>query len=181
MNTANKNHLGYVGKLSDRDSDSWFTPKKYIEAARAVLGSVDFDPFSSADANITVQALKYYTKEDDSLHTDWPIVNNIWCNPPYGRGICGDAIKAIVEKYKLSFGQGIVLVNNATDTKWWHELAKVSSSICFTDHRIAFFNTDGKSVSGNTRGQCFFLLSEDESTVSRFKEVFSEYGKVLSV
>ena len=181
MNMADKNKLGYVGKLPDRDSNSWFTPSKYIEEARWVMGGIDFDPFSSRDADLVVKAGQFYTEADDALVKPWPNVDTVWCNPPYGRGICSDAVKSVVENYGKTFRKGIVLTNNATDTKWWNELASVASMICFTDHRIAFTNTDGKNVSGNTRGQCFFLLSSEPTTQVRFSHIFSAFGKVLKV
>ena len=42
-----------------------YTPDDYVEAARCVLGGIDLDPASSAQANQTVRAGRYYTKEDD--------------------------------------------------------------------------------------------------------------------
>lgn len=45
--------------------DEWYTPAKYIEAAREVLGSIDLDPASNDFANETVKASVYYTEERD--------------------------------------------------------------------------------------------------------------------
>jgi hypothetical protein len=35
------------GKQRGRDSDSWFTPPECMYLVRDVLGSIDFDPFTS--------------------------------------------------------------------------------------------------------------------------------------
>src|SRR2546430_17584816 len=64
-------------------SNEWYTPSKYIETAREVLGSIDLDPASCELANRTVKADKYYTKEDDGLSKEWH--GNVWLNPPYGK------------------------------------------------------------------------------------------------
>jgi phage N-6-adenine-methyltransferase len=185
-NQANVSRLGYVGSKpgEKRDSDSWFTPTPYIEAAHEALGGIDFDPFSSDVANKTVKAKRYYTVDDDSLSTDWPRVKSVWMNPPYSAGLCGKAANRFVDNFNSgAFKNGIVLVNNATDTKWFHELARHATAICFTDHRIAFWNADGKQKSGNTRGQCFLFFSSTKSNlgVKRFKEAFGKFGLIVDV
>ncbi|MFH0920581.1 MAG: hypothetical protein V1913_09485, partial [Fibrobacterota bacterium] len=55
-------------------------------------------------------------------------------------------------------------------------LVKNSTAICFTDHRISFWNADRKNVSGNTRGQAFFYFGE---ALGKFKNVFKKHGFIL--
>lgn len=173
-------NLGYVGapvtKLkAGRDSDSWYTPINYIESARTVMGSIDLDPFSSALANKVVGATKYHTEEDSSLVTEW-IADNVWMNPPYGP-LCSAAIDKFIEQFTMNnFKQGIILVNNSTDTKWFKRLSEHASAWCFTDHRIGFNAPDGKSLGGNTRGQVFIYFG---SNIPKFKSVFEQHGLVL--
>lgn len=52
-------------------SNEWYTPDRYIQAVKEVLGSIDLDPASCAEANQTVGATDYYTKEDDGLEQYW--------------------------------------------------------------------------------------------------------------
>ena len=180
---ADANKLAYIGSIPGvRDSDSWFTPAVYLDSARDALGCVnfDFDPFSSAEANEQVRAKKYFTIDDDALNTEWPYSRNVWINPPYGQGICGAAIRRVCDQFeKGRFLHGVVLVNNATDTKWFHQLSGVASHIVFTDHRISFWNADGKHQSGNTRGQCFFVLGP--AKVGRIRDTLGRHGLVVKL
>lgn len=68
-----------------------YTPKPIVEAARALMGSIDTDPASSWLANQSVQALVYYghTRWDegrpnvsDGLAVPWH--GNVFLNPPGG-------------------------------------------------------------------------------------------------
>jgi hypothetical protein len=45
-----------------------YTPAAHIEAARAVLGTIDLDPASNAQAQQTVKAEQFFTPEDDGLN-----------------------------------------------------------------------------------------------------------------
>ena len=49
------------------NSNEWYTPTQYVEAARRVLGGIDLDPASCEVANATVKATRYLTKDDDGL------------------------------------------------------------------------------------------------------------------
>ncbi len=171
--------LGYVGRQpgSRRDSDSWFTPAQYVDAARSVLGRIYLDPFSSDAANLTVGAKLYYTEADDGFKQSW-LAKTVWMNPPYGR-LCRPAIEKFVYEFGCGhFKSGIVLVNNATETRFFQLLMDVASAVCFTNHRISFYNADGKRISGNTRGQAFFYVAK-RPNITLFKSAFASFGKVL--
>ena len=148
-------------QVQSETSDAWFTPKFYVELVRSALGgSIDFDPFSNDIAQKTVKAREFYI-ETDALVTPWPECNNVFMKPPYSRGLTARAIDAFIENFDDGkFKRGILLVNNATDTRWWKRLAwhEGLSAFCFTRGRIAFENADGKAISGNTRGQAFILF-----------------------
>lgn len=149
-------------------NEEWYTPKKYIDMAREVLGRIDIDPASNAFANQTVQATTYYTKEDDGLTKEWQ--GKMWLNPPYS-----SIIAEFINKTCNSDVEAIVLTNNSTDTKWFAQGANHCNAICFTYGRINFYNdTDKKS--SPTNGQAFFYFGNN---VEKFKQVFKEIGFVV--
>jgi len=122
--------------------NEWYTPSEYIEAAREVMGRIDLDPASSEIANQIVGASKFYTAEGDGLSKFW--AGKVWLNPPYS----GDLIIPFIAKYAEhvrsgDVGEGIVLVNNATETNWFKELVSVSSAIVFPKGRVRFLDPDG--------------------------------------
>lgn len=168
-----------------RDSDAWFTPAKYVEAARRVLGSIYLDPFSCAHAQQTVKATRFLAQADDALSpaTMWAPAGSeatVWMNPPYSAALIGPAIKRLRSELQAgNVGAAVVLVNNATDTHWWHDLVEGAVAVCFTKGRIAFENADGKRISGNTRGQCFVLLGGDQAMRRRFWCEMSAFGMLL--
>jgi ParB family chromosome partitioning protein len=172
--------LGYIGtKPGARNSNSWFTPGVYIEAARAVLGEIDLDPFSDSAANEIVKAKRILTVADNALTADWGKCRTVWMNPPYSGKDCRAAVEKFIREFQCSsFQTGILLVNNATETRFFQSLLQTARAVCFTDHRIAFWNSDGKVISGNTRGQAFFLFSKKPSAKA-FSRAFEPFGKVI--
>ena len=61
-----RSHLG-MKTSKDRNSDAWFTPIKYIESARKVLGTINLDPFSCVDANAVIKADTFSDESINSL------------------------------------------------------------------------------------------------------------------
>jgi ParB family chromosome partitioning protein len=153
----------------------WFTPSRWTDAARAVMGSIDLDPASCEIANRTVRASRYFSADDDGLTREW--AGRVWLNPPYSR----DLIQKFAEKLLAEIAAGrvseaVALTHAYTDTTWFHLLAERAAAICFTRGRISFLRPDGKPAATPTQGQTFFYFG---SNVARFAEIFGEHGLVL--
>jgi phage N-6-adenine-methyltransferase len=122
--------------------NEWYTPPEYIDAAYKVMGRIDLDPASSEIANQTVGASKFYTKDDDGLSKFW--AGRVWINPPYASELIGAFIAKYAEHVRNGdIAEGIVLVNNATETHWFNELVSVSSAVVFPKGRVRFLDPDG--------------------------------------
>lgn len=161
---------GNVRGTTGTGENEWYTPARYIEAARLVMGGIDLDPASNELAQQTVKADTWYGVEDDGLEQTWS--GRVFLNPPYAFPLISYFIEKLLTE---EIEQAILLTNNNTDTKWWHQAAVHSSGICFTAGRINFYKADG-SVTQPTNGQNFFYMGENRD---KFKEVFAEFGLVL--
>lgn len=157
--------------------NEWYTPTKYIEAARRVLGSIDLDPASSDVANVSVRASHYYTAEDDGLTKEWN--GATWMNPPYSQPLISQfCIKWMKEYDAGNITSGIVLVNNATETGWFQTLLSRSSSVCLPKGRVKFIDAAGNPSGAPLQGQAVLYFGENCDTFAR---EFSGFGKVLYV
>lgn len=155
----------------------WYTPSDYIEAARAVMGVIELDPASSDIAQQRVRADAYYTVDDNGLEAEWS--GSVWMNPPYTAGLVDRFCDKLIQHYNdEEVSEAIVLVNNATDTKWFQRLAEVADSLCFPLGRIKFLDTEGNPKGAPLQGQCVFYLG---GMTKLFHQHFSQFGLVVEV
>lgn len=163
-----------VSQRDDYDGDEWYTPAEYIEAARAVMGSIDLDPASSDLAQTIVQAKCHLTKTENGLAMARWLAQTVWLNPPYSNPAVWVA-KLVAEHQAGPFiTQAIVLVNNATETAWFQSLLE-RYPICLPAKRLAFWRHDQSGLTAR-QGQAFFYLGPN---VAEFTAVFSQFGPVL--
>ncbi len=145
-------------------SDEWYTPLSYIAAARRVLGVIDLDPASCAEANVIIKARHYYTKEDDGLNRSWANIDGtparVWCNPPYSAPLIQEFTKKLLEEYDAGrIAAALYLVNNCTDTGWFHSLMR-RFPLMFSTGRVAFWGQPGP---GARQGQAIFYLGNEHT------------------
>ena len=153
-------------------SNEWFTPAKYIEAARQVMGEIDLDPGSCAKANEAVKATVYYDKEANGLEQEWR--GRVWLNPPYGGLAPAFAHKLIDEYHAGRTTAAIILLNaDTTENKWFARL--FDYPLCFVFGRIGFIN-HGLEKIGNAHGSLFAYLGPHED---RFVAEFKQFGPVV--
>jgi DNA N-6-adenine-methyltransferase (Dam) len=148
-----------------------YTPARYIEAARTVMGGIDLDPASNDIAQQTIRAGEYFTPESDGLEREWR--GRVWLNPPYHRELLPAFVEKLVAEVAAErVSAAIMLTNNCTDTHWFLAAETVCQAICFTTGRIRFLQRGAQEVAP-TQGQAFFYFGSD---VDRFAEVFGAIG-----
>lgn len=148
-------------------NNEWYTPAEYIEAARRVMGYIDLDPASSEAANRVVDAIAYYTAEDDGLTLPW--VGKLWMNPPYATSLVGQFADKMAGHVRAGdVTEAIILVNNATETAWFRALIGVASAVVFPASRIRFWQPDGE-LGAPLQGQaCIYIGATPDVFLSEF-------------
>jgi len=151
----------------------WYSPPGVVSAARDVLGAIDLDPASCEAANTVVQASQFYSIEDNGLEQPWH--GRVFMNPPYRQ----PDIKQFSEKFArhVEAGdiQGIVLVNNATDTQWFGTLAGAATAFCLLSSRCTFWQPD-RETDPALQGQVVVYAGPDRVA---FCHRFADLGHVL--
>ena len=175
--------------------NEWYTPPEFIKAAHKVFadyGGIELDPASSEVANGIVNAARYFTAKDDGLSQKWD-AQTVWLNPPYSSDLIGKFIdKTCAEVDSGRIKAAIVLVNNATETKWAQQLMSRAHRVCFPSGRIKYLDRDGAPANTPLQGQMFALLIPERLVVDcqvegvsvpvaeAFDREFGTFGEVLS-
>jgi len=157
--------------------NEWYTPSEFVEAARAAMGGIDCDPASSAIANKTVKARKFFDKECDGLKQAW--TGRVFLNPPYAQPLVAQFANAVADKFNLGeIEHACVLVNNATETAWFVKIAQVASAICFPTTRVRFLDPTGAAAGAPLQGQAVLYLGRRRAA---FCAAFKPFGICVHV
>jgi hypothetical protein len=152
-------------------SDEWLTPKKIIDRAVAVLGSIDLDPCASSEEPENVPAEMRIAKPDDGLAANWR--GSVFLNPPYG-GAVDDWCEKLIREWKAAHvTSAIALVAARTDTRWFRMFR--FAPVCFIAGRLKF-RRPGKAEdeSAPFPSAVFYLGAEKK----RFIGTFAQLGEV---
>jgi len=155
--------------------NEWYTPPRFIEAARNVMGHIDTDPASSPIANETVGAEEYFTVDDNGLEEEWG--EKVWLNPPYSQPEISQFCDALIAKLVSGeVKEACALVNNATETVFGQQLLSLCSAVCFPSGRIKFLDKQGDE-GAPLQGQMVVYFGEENG---KFCSEFAEFGVCLN-
>lgn len=164
----------HVHVAQNSGNNEWYTPPRFIDGARRVMGSIDTDPATSEIANKAVGAARIYTSETDGRDKQW--TGNVWMNPPYAQPLIAEFCEALSSKFERGeITQACVLVNNATETAWFQRLLSVSSAVLFPRSRVRFIDPDG-NPGAPLQGQALVYVG---NRPAEFAAEFETEGAVL--
>ena len=178
-------------------NDAWMTPVWLIEAARDVLGTIDLDPASTAEANLRVKATYLYgaPQNNDLVERDhhgiaqiWgspEYPQNVWCNPPGGK--TGPAPKdpsrtalfwdhLLEERTRGHINHALFLLFNIEGLRTCRHAT--SFPFCIFDKRIAFDNPDGSSNRSPTHANALIYVPGHADCSDVFAETFQSHGSI---
>ncbi len=180
--------------LTSTETVNWYTPPKYIEMARSVMGNIDFDPASCKIAQSWIKAAVYCDGSEQRYNgLQQPYWGNIWLNPPFDNTALW-LQKLYLEIHKGHVDQAIVLVNSNHGYKWYEEFWR-KFPVCCARERIEFLTDPTlddlrtgnysqyvinhqilKRVGQAKRGQTFAYYGPN---IEAFYSVFSPIGRVI--
>lgn len=165
-------YLFDIPDLPENTQNEWYSPAKYIEAARQVMGSIDLDPASCEHANHTVKAARYYTKEENGLVLPW--YGNVWLNPPFQKPNMTNFTQKLIRSYQSGdITQATVLTLAGMQSQWYFQLLEYIT--CFCKGRSQFTGPQGE-ILGHRFGTNIFYLGPH---TQQFKEHFSPFGPIM--
>lgn len=161
-----------------------------------MLGEIDIDPASSAQANKFVSATHYFTKSTNGLAHSWRLPqsrkpSSIWLNPPGGwhNGVYGDSeirhwwAATLEERKQRYFGHMLWLafsIEQHQVTQVAFPLSLLDFPTCTLRKRVSFIDpVTGKPVSGMTHSSSVTYIPGRKDETDLFARVFGEFGKVV--
>lgn len=171
----------------------YFTPPFILNRVHSFLGGIELDPASSEQANQTVRANRFFTKEMNAMEQEWKAYT-VWMNHPFGRAqarcrcLCdqnhvhhsfdlhGNKVwvnRFVKEFMDGNFQHGICITYACTSEAWFQPLMKYPQ--CFLSPRTNYLLPDGTVKKGVTKGSVLTYLGSDWHG---FRESFKDLGAV---
>lgn len=177
------------------DSPEWYTPTPIVESARKVMGRIDLDPASHAEANERVRARRFYTKRENGLILPWR--GRVLCNPP--PGVVWDFWWKLLAEYHCGrlreavwIGYSLEQIQTLQNGEFACRLP-IEYLTCYPRQRIAFIENAAKRRARFRKlralGKVPIMRSQPShgnyitylgGNRAAFRREFQQYGKVLS-
>ncbi|NTV45012.1 MAG: N-6 DNA methylase, partial [Chlorobiales bacterium] len=173
-----------AGRNVNTLSQSWGTPRKYVNAVKEIFGGIiHLDPCSNEFSLVNAET-EYILPKHDGLKESWNFPT-IYVNPPYGIDKeRGTTIKNWLAKcahaHEEYGAEVLALVPVAVNTAHWKKyIFTKARAICFLyDTRLRFLE-DGKDAGKGAPMACAMVYWGNN--YSKFYEVFIEYGAVVDI
>jgi hypothetical protein len=126
------------------DSPEWFTQRPLVEAAREVLGGIDLDPASHAEANRIIRARRYYDERANGLRRPWS--GRVFLNPP--GGLVAEFWHRLIDAWEARQIIGAIWIGFSIEQLQTLQGYEVRSPLafpfCVPDRRIPFVESTAK-------------------------------------
>lgn len=116
----------------------WWTPPDF---AHVVGAEFNFDLDAAASINNRI-CDNFIDEAQDALKTPW-FGDNIWCNPPYGKGYDSTIAQFVQRGYEQHIDQQstvVMLLPAYTDPKYWRDYCTKAHEIRFLTGRLSFLD-----------------------------------------
>lgn len=182
-----------------------YTDEKIMGLVREFFGHIDLDPASTVEANKTVQAKLYFTKEDDAFTKNWSSVH-LWMNHPFTKGekacaikckkkACHDVnykhyrghcitedvpsnldwIKKLLSEHEEGHIKESLNITFVNSSEAWCQLLFNAGMQCFITGRTKYKSPNGGTEKSPPKGSMITYIGDRKS---EFKALFSTIGSV---
>lgn len=161
-------------QLINQDSGrtDYFTPVEIINAARQVMGGIDLDPASCAEANRIVNAVKFYTAKNNGLTQPW--AGRVWMNHPFSRSGNKAWVNKLVQDYESGrVTEACCITYASTSESWFQPLLRRPQ--CFLARRLHYVLPSGTTLRATTKGSVITYFGQN---VEAFAAAFRNMGVI---
>lgn len=176
--------------LLSSENDCWYTPPAIIMATIQLLGNIDLDPASDAEAYQLMGRIpqQYWTAQDLPLLRPW--IGRVFLNPPGGKDNGRSLSRVFWEKLYAEYLAGNVsaaifivfnLNSGIANNPEMADFPMVFSSRCATNPcvngsgRIKYINGSG-AESSPTHASAIVYLGDDTKA---FAQLFKQFGRMM--
>lgn len=156
----------------------WYTPAPYVEAARRVMGSIDLDPASCAEAQRWIKAERYYSlteRGEDGLALPWH--GRVWLNPPFDKS--AEFSRKLISEYESGHVEmAIALIKFLPTYRWFAPLKTYPMVV--TNHRVSFWKAEGQPGESRYDNGIAFIFFGPKKLNGLFETHFQEFGETVT-
>lgn len=144
-----------------------YTPPELAKLARKVLGSIELDPASSAEANETIKAKRFYDKGTNGLAQPW--AGRVFLNPPF------DDWPAWITKLESETEVTEAVVIGPSNLSAFRPLLRRGGLLCVPDERPRYRTPDNRLIDPPFGSLIGYVGERGD----RFAEMFRSVGLIL--